>query len=147
MINYHDLFSQIGAENGIKKKVAILQENESANLKAVLRSAFDKRITWTIPDSKPPYEPNETEEWDDVPLKLHDAIMGIGRFANINGNPTNQARQLTRMQREQAFIGILEKLHKHEADIVIGLLKRKINYKGITPRLVNQAFPELLPNE
>ena len=60
MINYHDLFSQIGAENGIKKKVTILQENESANLKAVLRSAFDTRITWTIPDSKPPYEPNET---------------------------------------------------------------------------------------
>ena len=147
MVNYHDLFSQIGAENAIKKKVTMLQDNESPNLKAVLRSAFDKRITWTVPNTKPPYEPNETDEWDDVPLKLHEAIMGIGRFANINGKPTNQARQLTRMQREQAFIDILSKLHKHEADIMISLLKRKINYKGITPRLVNQAFPELLPDE
>ena len=147
MTNYHDLFSQIGAENAVKKKVALLQENDSPNLKAVLRAAYDKRISWTIPDTKPPYEPNETDDWDDVPLKLHEAIMGIGRFANFNGNPTNQARQLTRMQREQAFIEILSKLHKHEADIVIGLLKRKINYKGITPRIASQAFPELLPDE
>ncbi len=147
MINYHELFSQIGAENAVKKKVAMLQDKDSPNLRALLRAAYDKRITWSVPDSKPPYEENETEQWEDAPLKLHNEVMLLGRFAFFNGNPTDQARNMTRMQREQAFIKVLENLHKTESVILLGILKRTINYKGITPRLARTAFPELLPDE
>ena len=59
MVNYHTLFSQIGAEKSVKKKVSMLQENDTPNLRAILRAAYDKRITWSIPDSKPPYDENE----------------------------------------------------------------------------------------
>ena len=80
-------------------------------------------------------------------MKLYDEIMQIGRFALFDGNPTNQARNMTRMQRETQFIGVLQGLHKTEAVILVNLLKRKIDYKGVTPRLAGEAFPELLPDE
>ena len=144
MINYHTLFSQIGATTAVKKKVEMLQEEDTPNLRAILRAAYDEKITFTVPDTKPPYEVNEEEDWEDVPMKLHDQVMQFGRFANINDGPTHQAKSLTRMQRETSLIGVLQGLHKHEADIVVNLLKRKISYNGITPSLVEQAFPGLL---
>ena len=147
MVNYHTLFSQIGAESSVKKKVEMLQDADTPNLRALLRAAYDKRITWSVPDTKPPYEVNDTEDWEDVPMKLYNEIMKVGRFAIFDGNPTNQSRGLTRMQRESQFIGVLAGLHKTEADILANVLKRKINYKGVTPRLAEQAFPELLPDE
>ena len=147
MVNYHTLFSQVGAEKSVKKKVSMLQENDTPNLRALLRAAYDKRITWSVPDSKPPYDENEAEDWEDAPMRLFDESMRLGRFALFDGNPTNQARNLTRMQRETQFIGVLQGLHKTEAQILVDILKRKINYKGITPRLVGEAFPELLPDE
>ena len=147
MVNYHTLFSQIGAETSVKKKVGMLQDNDTPNLRALLRAAYDKRISWSVPNSKPPYEENETEDWEDVSMKLHNEILKVGRFAIFNGNPTDQSRGMTRMQRETQFIGVLQGLHKNEADILINILKRKINYKGVTPRLAATAFPELLPDE
>ena len=147
MVNYHTLFSQIGAESSVKKKVEMLKENDTPNLRALLRAAYDNRITWSVPDSKPPYVENKENDWEDVSMKLHEEIMNIGRFAIFNGTPTNQSRGMTRMQREPQFIGVLQGLHKTEADILINILKRKINYKGVTPRLASEAFPELLPDE
>ena len=147
MVNYHTLFSQIGAENAVKKKVEMLQENDTPNLRALLRAAYDDRITWSVPDSKPPFEENKEDDWDDVSMKLYDEVLQLGRFALFNGVPTDQARNMTRMQRETAFIKVLEGLHKTESKILTDLLKRKISYKGITPRLAAQAFPELLPDE
>ena len=32
MVNYHTLFSQVGAEKSVKKKVSMLQENVSFNV-------------------------------------------------------------------------------------------------------------------
>ena len=73
--------------------------------------------------------------------------MEIGKFANFNGQATNQSRNLTQVQRENHFIQLLESLHESEAEILKNVIKRKLPYKGLTPNLVNQAFPNLLPEE
>ena len=63
----------------------------------------------------------------------------------FNGNPTNQSRNITQVQRENHFIQLLEALHQTEAELLKNVIKRKLPYKGLTPNLVNQAFPNLLP--
>ena len=62
MRNIHDVFSEIGNEKAINKKVEILQKNETDGIKAVLRGTYDLRLQWLVPDTKPPFEENEEKK-------------------------------------------------------------------------------------
>ena len=141
----HEIFEEIGTKTKVSDKVSILQDHESDGVKAILRGAFDTRIDWLVPNSPPPYTPNESPSHDLADSKLEIAAMEIGKFANFNGNPTDQGRNLTQVQRENHFIQLLESLHQSEAEILKNVIKRKLPYNGLTPNLVNQAFPNLLP--
>jgi hypothetical protein len=39
----------------------------------------------------------------------------------------------------------LESLEEPEADVFLGLLKKDLKVPHLTPALINEAFPELLP--
>ena len=141
----HEIFEEIGTKTKVSDKVAILHQHESDGVKAILRGAFDTRIDWLVPNSPPPYTPNESPSYDLADSKLEVAAMELGKFATFNGNPTDQGRNVPQVQRENHFIQLLESLHQSEADLLKSVIKRKLPYKGLTPNLVNQAFPNLLP--
>lgn len=151
MENVHDFFKEIESEKSINRKAEMLQEqdnNTKAALMAIFRSTFDPRIKWLVPDSKPPFAENPEKEWKNCSLYLSEAVMSFGRFCMINGKLTHQAlqarfRNITEC--ESAFINMLKQLHTSEADLVMHMIKGKLPYKGLTPRLINQAFPGLLP--
>ena len=143
----HEIFTEVGTKTKISDKVSILQHHESNGLKAILRGAYDSRIEWAIPNTPPPYTPSDAPDYDLADSKLEIAAMEIGKFANFNGNPTDQGRSITQVQRENHFIQLLEALHESEAEILKNVIKRKLPYKGLTPNLVNQAFPNLLPED
>jgi hypothetical protein len=141
----HEIFEEVGTKTKISDKVSILQHHSSDGLKAILRGAYDTRIDWLVPNSPPPYTPNESPSHDLADSKLEVAAMELGKFANFNGQATNQSRNISQIQRENHFIQLLESLHQTEAELLKNIIKRKLPYKGLTPNLVNQAFPDLLP--
>lgn len=143
----HEIFEEVSVKTKISDKVSILQHHESDGIKAILRGAFDTRIDWLVPNTPPPYTPSESPSYDLADSSLENAAMEIGKFATFNGNPTNQGRNIPQVQRENHFIQLLEALHTSEADLLKSVIKRKLPYKGLTPNLVNQAFPNLLPEE
>ncbi len=143
----HEIFTEVGTKTKVSDKVSILQHHESNGLKAILRGAYDSRIEWVIPNTPPPYTPCDAPDYDLADSKLEIAAMEIGKFAKFNGNPTDQGRSITQVQRENHFIQLLEALHESEAEILKNVIKRKLPYKGLTPNLVNQAFPNLLPED
>ena len=129
------------------KKAQILRENESDGLKVVLRGAFDRGIEWLVPDSKPPYEPNDAPDYDLADMQLVREATKIGRFATFNGKSTTQGKNLPKTRREELFIQLLEGLHITEADILMSMVGKKLNYKGLTAKLSNRAFPNLIPED
>ena len=143
----HEIFTEIDKVTSVSKKAQILKENESDGLKIVLRGAFDTGIQWQVPDTKPPYEPNDAPDYDLADMKLQLEAKKIGRFATFNGNPTAQGKDLSKTRREQLFIQLLEGLHVSEAEILLSMVKKKLNYKGLTAKLSNKAFPNLIPVE
>lgn len=147
MRNIHDVFSEISNEKAINKKVAILKENESDGIKAILRGTYDLRLKWLVPDSKPPFEENEEEDWEKVEGKLENAATAFYFYVEFNGKMPDQAKTMNQMKREQMFIKMLEGLHKDETEVVFGMVKRKLPYKGLTARVANKAFPGLIPEE
>ena len=70
----HEIFTDVAEESSINKKVEILKDNDSQGLQVFLRCVFDDKIAWLIPDSKPPYEPNDAPEWDLADMKLERAL-------------------------------------------------------------------------
>lgn len=143
----HEIFTEVGTKTKVSDKISILQHHESDGVKAILRGAYDSRIEWAIPNTPPPYTPSESPSYDLADSKLEIAAMELGKFATFNGNPTNQGLNIPQVQRENHFIQLLESLHETEADLLKNVIKRKLPYKGLTPNLVNQAFPNLLPEE
>ena len=143
----HEIFTEVSEKTKISDKVSILQHHSSDGIKPSQRGAYDTRIDWLVPNTPPPYTPNESPSHDLADSNLENAAMEIGKFANFNGQATNQSRNLTQVQRENHFIQLLESLHESEAEILKNVIKRKLPYKGLTPNLVNQAFPNLLPED
>ena len=143
----HEIFTEVGKVTAVSKKAEVLKKYESNGLKAILRGAYDKRVEWIIPDTPPPFNPSDSPDWDLADIKLEKEAMSLGRFALFDGRPTNQGRDLTTLRREQLFIQLLEGLHPTESDILLSLVKKRLEYKGLTAKLVNQAFPDLIPAE
>ena len=140
----HEIFTAVAEESSINKKVEILKDNDSQGLQVFLRCVFDDKIAWLIPNSKPPYEPNDAPEWDLADMKLEQELLRVGRFIQVDGKTPNQGRDLTRTRREQLFIQLLEGLHPTEADLLMSGVNKKIKYKGLTKRVVDKAFPDLI---
>ena len=146
-ISLHEIFTKVEEAQKVATKAEILQQHESDGLKAVLRGAYDSRVQWNIPSTPPPYEPHDAPDWDLADLHLEQEALRIGRFANFDNRPTNQSRNITQVQAENQFIQLLEGLHPTEATLLLNVIKKKLPYKGLTSRLVNQAFPDLLPEK
>ena len=143
----HEIFSEVEQEKSYTAKAEKLKEYDSLSIKTILRGTFDKRIGWKVPTGKPPYTESIAPDWDLADLQLHREAQGIGRFAQFNGEDTNQSRGLNKLRTEELFIQLLEGLHPTEAGVVIGMIKKKLPYRGLTAKIANRAFPDLIPEE
>jgi hypothetical protein len=48
------------------------------------------------------------------------------------------------MRRETKFIQLLESIHAEDAIIVLNMVAKKAPVKGLTKKIVEEAFPNLL---
>tara|TARA_Y100000310_G_C20440982_1_gene696106 strand:- start:130 stop:594 length:465 start_codon:yes stop_codon:yes gene_type:complete len=143
----HEIFTEVDKVTSTAKKAQILKDNESDGLKIVLRGAFDTGIKWLVPDTKPPFQPSDAPDYDLAEMHLQQEAKKIGRFATFNGRETAQGKDLSKTRREELFIQLLEGLHITESEILLTMVKKKLNYKGLTAKLSNKAFPDLIPEE
>ena len=118
-----------------EKKVAILKEHDCDPLRMVIKSSFDPKIEWLIPEGEVPFKPNEAEEGTEHTVLRREARK-LYRFVK-GGDST-----LAGFKRENMFIQLLEGLHKSEAQLVIDAKDKKLHqtYKGLSTAVVKEAF-------
>ena len=132
------IFEDVAAANSIKSRKKVLLENESKPLKEILKYAFHPDIKFALPPGKPPYKTiGSPEEYN--PTYLYPNIRKF--YLYIEGGHDG----LTQLRREQLFVQMLESLHPKEAEVVIQIKDKKLNYRGLTYKLVKTTFPEILP--
>lgn len=129
------VLQQASEQSGAAAKVEFLRRHESNPLKTILKYALDPNIQWDLPDSEPPYKPcpypgQETRLITEV-RRLYLFIEG--------GNPN-----LNKIKREALYIELLESIHPEDAKLLCAVKNKKIPYKGINLKLVNEAFPGLI---
>ena len=118
-----------------KQKVELLRQHNTDALRMVLKSSFDPKIEWDLPEGDVPYTPNEAPEGTEHNMLVHEART---LFHYIKGgNP-----QLTQNRRENMFIQLLEGLHQSEAEIIVAAKDKGLHrkYKGLSANVVREAF-------
>ena len=116
-------------------RINYLYKNDSHALRAVLKYAYDPKVKFLLPEGAPPYKPNDLPDLQSV---LYSELRKLYLF--IEGGNDN----LSGRRREYLFIQFLENLDKEDADLIISVKDKKIPYKGITKKFVEELYPGLL---
>ena len=112
------------------------QYSDVPAFKDILRGMFDDTLEFLLPEGKPPYTPNIPESVPSTLLKKH---RDFGYF--VKGGP---GRDLPAYKRERMFIELLESVHPDDALLVLAMVGKKPPFKGLTKKLVKEAFPNLI---
>ena len=142
---FHEIFTKVNNAKDKPKKVKVLQSYRTEALEMFLKSAFDPKVTWLLPEGDTPYMPNEAPDGtehtilDREALKLHNYVQLERNPPDgpIVGNPG-----LNSMKREMMFIQLLEGLSAGEAQCLCLAKDRQLSkkYKGLTAKCVQEAF-------
>ena len=117
------------------KKIAILKENDSEALRAIIKSSFDPKIQWVMPEGDVPYKPNEVPEGTEH-TRLNQEYRQLWHYIKGADAKTPQFRK------EQMFVQLLEGLHEDEAKVLCHAKDKVLHqkYKGLSDNVVKEAF-------
>jgi len=117
------------------KKVELLKQYDCEPLRMIIKSSFDPKIEWAIPEGDVPFKANEAEEGTEHTV-LRRESRKLYRFIKGGDNT------IPGFRRENLFIQMLEGLHKSEADLVVAAKDKKLHqvFKGLSAAVVKEAF-------
>lgn len=132
-----EVFEEAAKLNTKKAKIQFLKQNDSAPLRDIIRINFDDDIVSLLPKGAPPYKK------DDAPDGYNNSTLysQFKMFKHFFKGPKSNINQV---KRETLFVGVLEALHSNEAELLIQAKDKDLKYKGITKKLVMDAFPNLI---
>ena len=135
-VQLHEFFEKIAKIKTAVKKKEFLLENESRQLKTFLKGAFDKSLEFNLPKGSPPYTPNKESKLGFASVSSEYRFFAKGYEGDA----------LQASVRELKFIKVLEKVTPEEAELLILMKDKKLTgkYKGVTLKLVSEAFPTLI---
>ena len=136
-----EIFSEASKLKAKKDKIEFLSQYKfRKDLEHIVKGAYHPAIVWLVPDGPLP----EGVEFSDVPaVDLADdrLVRAYRQFRYlVKGGP-----EMTRAKREDMYLNILRSVHVSEAKLLMGIVGKKIPYKGMTRTLMLEIFPDWLP--
>lgn len=132
-----EIFDAVQAAANQQDRLAILQANESYELKTIIQAAFRPDIIFDLPAGAPPYTASSNPAGVRF-SPLAKQIDVLGRL--VVGNTT-----FNKIKKEMFFIKLLENVHAADAEILVAMKDKKLHrkYSLLTSSLVKKAFPNL----
>jgi len=102
----------------------------------LLRYVFDPKVKFSLPEGSPPYKKDQL---------LAENESGLyPRFRSFYIFLEGGSPGLTNARREKLFIELLESINTEEAELIVSVKDKKLPYKTITAKIVQEAFPGLI---
>ena len=132
---FSEILTKVAKLKTKKDKVEYLQKYNTDALRMVIKSSFDPKIEWVLPEGDVPYVPNEAPEGTEHTMLAGEARLLYNFIKGGNG-------QLTQNKRESMFVQMLEGLHADEAKLIVAAKDKKLHqvYKGLSANVVKEAF-------
>lgn len=134
---YSEIFEKFETLPTRAEKIEYLRKVANKPFIEFLTGAFNPNVQFDvdIPDYRPSFDP------PGLSMTYLDAEMQrIYRF--VVGHP-RRPENLSAKKKSELLLVVLESLHKDEAKLLVDLLTKKVKIKGLTPKLVTEAFPEI----
>ena len=130
-----EILDKVSKLKSKKEKVKFLQDNNTDSLRMVLKSAFDPKIKWLLPEGDVPYARNDAPEGTEHSVLAYESRK-LYHFLE-GGNAS-----ITQNKRELMFVQMLEGLHESEADVLCAAKDKVLHqkYKGLSEPVVKEAF-------
>lgn len=138
--NIYEIFRDFERAPDRASKIAVLQKNKRQTLLDVLQGAFHPDIKYLI-KSKPSFRKS------DAPPGMGYSSIDIEMkriYLFVEGSKS-APKELTDVRRQHLLIQILESLEALEAEVFMNMILKDLKVKGLTYKIVQEAFPELLP--
>ena len=131
----HEVLTMVNNAKVKNKKIEVLRKYKSNALKMVLKSSFDPKIVWRIPDGDVPFKKNDAPEGTEH-TRLEQEAGKLYHFIK-GGND-----RLPQLKCETMFIQMLEGLQENEAEVLISAKDKKLHqrFKGLSKQVVQEAF-------
>ncbi len=136
MISVAEVLDEVSSAKTRKERLTILAKNDCRAVRAILKAQFDTEIQFKDLGKKLVYEPDQAP-FGHNPTTLH---MEHKKFYIFMEGPST----LTQERRRQLLCQICEGLHPDEADIFHACIRKKLKRRGLTEKLVREAYPGLL---
>lgn len=117
-----------------EEKIKCLRANDNHAIKTVLKHCFDPNIKWDLPEGAPPYEPLDEPHQEG---RLYSEVRTFYVF--VEGGPN-----VPKLRKETMFVELLESIAPEDAELMIGVKDKKLPFKGLTRKIVKEAFPGLI---
>lgn len=134
-LSLSEILKQASEFDKKQDRIDFLNRWDSPALRALFKYAYDEKVKFLLPEGEPPYKPNELPDQEG---NLFSELRRLYLFIE-GGNPN-----LKPTRREYLFVQLLETVNKEDAKLLIAVKDKKIPYKGITKKFVEELYPGLL---
>ena len=135
-LDVYEVFSAVERATTREQRIKILQDNNHHAVRDIIKGSRDPLVVFNLPKGRPPYTPNKPES---TPSTFKKQNVKLKNF--VVGGPGDQMQGY---KREKLFIDLLEVIHPHDAELVLNMIEKKLPAKGLTKKIVEEAYPGLL---
>lgn len=132
----HEIIELVSKAKTREEKISLLKQHETQALKDVLVGAYHSKVEWNLPPGRPPFEAAEERS---VPSNL---LKQTRKFNDLIKGGTGD--NLRAFKRESIFIRLIEQIHPDDAELLLKMVAKKQLAKGLTKKIVEEAFPGLV---
>jgi hypothetical protein len=141
MKNLYEVFEEFEKAPNREEKINILRTNKTYALECVLRGTFFPNIRYVF-DEIPNYRRSDAP----AGLSYTSIHQELDRVYLFEVNNPRVAPTLTLERKKVILAQMLESLEEKEAAVFSGMLMKRLPVEGLTYKLVQEAFPGLLPD-
>lgn len=135
---YSEVFEEFEKATSRKEKIDVLRKYDHPRFREFLKYAFDPGILFDveIPKYRPAVEPAGLNF-----TYLDQEVQKLYRF--IVNHP-KRTTNIPPEKQKSLLVVVLESLHKDEAVLLTNLINKDLKVKGLTAKLIKEAFPEMV---
>lgn len=134
---YSEIFDEFSDAELKSDKIAVLKKYDHPRFRDFLVIALNPMFQFDveIPNYRPAIEP--------AGLNFTYLDMEVPKLYRFIKNHPKRTTNITPEKQKSLLVVVLESLHKDEADLLVKCIKKDLNVKFLTPKLIKEAFPDI----
>tara|TARA_Y100001937_G_scaffold59052_1_gene81025 strand:- start:4262 stop:4738 length:477 start_codon:yes stop_codon:yes gene_type:complete len=132
---FSEILDKVHKAKTKEAKIEILKKFDNQSLRMVIKSSFDPKIVWELPEGDVPFKPNDAPAGTEH-TRLASEAKKLYHYIKGADNDT------PKYKKELMFVQLLEGLHETEAKLIVNAKDKKLHqvYKGLSKEVVKEAF-------